>query len=70
MDNNKMAVQACIIDPNTVNVPRGEYDVLICAQNGIHLIGKTLGKYGANDDVVKVVCKQFGYEYKEETPDA
>lgn len=70
MDNNRMAVQACIVDPNTVNVPRDEYDDLICARNGIHLISKTFGKYGANEDIVKAVCKQFGYIFEEETPDA
>ncbi len=70
MENNGTKVQMCFVDPDTVNVPRDEYDELICARNGIHLIGKTFNKYGPNDDIVKAVCKQFGYEYKEETPDA
>lgn len=53
-----------------VTVPRAEYDELLKARLGIDMIGCTLGKYGPDDSVVNAVCKQFGYEYKEETPDA
>ncbi len=53
-----------------VTVPRAEYDELLRARLGIDMIGCTLGKYGPDDSVVNAVCKQFGYEYREETPDA
>lgn len=70
MENNGTKVQLCTIDPNTVNVPRDEYDDLICARNGIDMIGKTLGRFGPNETVVKVVLSQFGYVYKEDSADA
>lgn len=53
-----------------VTISRAEYNELINACFGIAMIGTTLGRYGAEDKVVAAVCKQFGYEYKEETPDA
>lgn len=53
---------------DVVAIPRAEYDELLKARLGIDLIGSTLGKYGPDDSVVNAVCKQFGYEYKEETP--
>ena len=65
MENNGTKVQMCFIDSDTVNVPRDEYNDLICARSGIDLIGGTLGRFGPNDDVVKAVCGQFGYHYKE-----
>ena len=65
MENNGTKVQMCFIDPDTVNVPRGEYDDLICARTSIDLIGKTLGRYGPNNEIVKAVCDLFGYHYKE-----
>ena len=68
MENNGMKVQMCCVDPNTVNVPRDEYDDLVCALYSIRLIGETLGRFGPDDDIIKAVCKRFGYEYKEETP--
>lgn len=55
---------------DVVAIPRAEYNELINARLGIALIGTTLGRYGAEDTVVAAVCKQFGYEYREETPDA
>lgn len=65
MENNETKVQMCITNPDTVNVPRDEYDELVCALNGIRLIGETIGRFGPNDDIVKAVCGQFGYHYKE-----
>lgn len=65
MENNGTKVQMCFVDPDTVNVPRDEYDELVCALNGIRLIGETIGRFGPNDDIVKAVCGQFGYHYKE-----
>lgn len=56
-------------DCDIVTVPRTEYDKLVSARFGIHMIGSSLDRYGADKDVVNAVCKQFGYEYKE-TPDA
>lgn len=55
---------------DVVAIPRAEYNELLKARLGIDMIGCTLGKYGPDDSVVNAVCKQFGYEYKEETPDA
>ena len=55
---------------DVVAIPRAEYNELINARLGIAMIGTTLGRYGAEDKVVEAVCKQFGYEYREETPDA
>ena len=49
-----------------VVLPRAEYDVLVRARMGIDAIGSTLGRYGPEDKVVVAICKQFGYEYKEE----
>lgn len=51
-------------------IPQSEYIELQRARLGIDMIGSTLSKYGPDDSVVKAVCKQFGYEYKEETTDA
>ena len=53
-----------------VTIPRVEYDELLKARFGIDMIGCTLGKYGPDDSVVNAICKKFGYEFKEETPDA
>lgn len=64
MENNETKVQMCITNPDTVNVPRDEYDELVCAFNGICLIGESIGRFGPNDDIVKAVCGQFGYHYK------
>ena len=50
-----------------VAIPHGEYTELQRARFGIEMIGSTLGKYGPDDSVVKAVCKQFGYEYKEDS---
>ena len=65
MENNGTKFQMCFVDPDTVNVPRDEYNELVCAINGIRLIGETFGKFGPNDDIVKAVCGQFVYHYKE-----
>ena len=51
---------------DVVAIPRAEYNELINARLGIDLIGSTLGRYGPEDKVVLAVCKQFGFEYKEE----
>lgn len=67
---NEEKLQEIIAYPDTVTIPRAEYDELLKARLGIDMIGCTLGKYGPDDSVVNAVCKQFGYEYKEETPDA
>lgn len=61
-------LQEIIANSDTVTIPRAEYNELINARLGIAMIGTTLGRYGAEDKVVAAVCKQFGYEYKEETP--
>ena len=53
-----------------VAIPQSEYLELQRARLGIDLIGSTLGRFGPEDAVVLAVCKQFGYKYKEETPDA
>ena len=53
-----------------IAIPQSEYIELQRARLGIDMIGSTLGKYGPDDSVVNAVCKQFGYEYKEEKPDA
>lgn len=55
---------------DVVIIPRAEYDELLKARLGIDLIGSTLGKYGPDDSVTNAVCKQFGYELREETQDA
>lgn len=59
-------LQEIIAISDTVTLPRAEYNELINARLGIAMIGCTLGKYGPEDKVVLAVCKQFGYEYKEE----
>ena len=53
-----------------VAIPQSELIELQRARLGIDLIGSTLGRYGPEDKVVFAVCKQFGYEYREEKPDA
>ena len=72
MENNGSKVQLCVIDPNTVNVPRDEYDDLVCALYSIRLIRETLGRFGPNVDIVKAVLNWFGYYYTdpEEPADA
>ena len=67
---NKERTLEAIETPDVVTIPRAEYDELLKARLCIDMIGCTLGKYGPDDSVVNAVCKQFGYEYKEETPDA
>ena len=54
----------------TITIPASEFEELIMAKVGIGMIGNSIGKYGADNDVVRVVCKQFGYEYKEDEADA
>lgn len=77
MDNNRNSVQVMPLETaqaaapvyeyaDVVAIPRSEYNDLARARLGIDLIGCTLGKYGPEDKVVLAVCKQFGYEYKEE----
>lgn len=58
-------MEETIIIHDPITVPYEEYAELVRARMGIDLIGSTLGKYGPDDSVVKAVCKQFGYEYKE-----
>ena len=65
MENNGTKVQMCFVDPDTVNVPRDEYDDLVCALYRIRMIGETLGRFGPNGDIVKAVCNRFGYYYKD-----
>ena len=67
---NKERTLEAIETPDVVTIPRAEYDELLKARLCIDMIGCTLGKYGPDDSVVNAVCKQFGYAYKEETPDA
>lgn len=50
---------------NFVIITQEEYKNLVLARMGIDMIGSTIGRYGADDKVVAAVCKQFGYEYKE-----
>lgn len=59
-----------IDNPDEVIIPRSEYNELIKARMGIDIIGSSFGKYGPNDTVVYSVCAQFGYESKEEKPNA
>lgn len=54
----------------TITIPVSEFEELIMAKVGIDMIGNSIGKYGADNEVVRVVCKQFGYEYKEDKADA
>lgn len=53
-----------------VAIPLEEYNKLVIARSGIDLIGRSLGKYGPDDTIVRAVCKLFGYEYKEERENA
>lgn len=57
MDNNNTA---------TIEIPVSEYTELVRAKLGIDMIGNSLNKYGVDDNVVKAVCKSFGYEHKED----
>ena len=59
-----------IDNPDEVIIPRSEYNELIKARMGIDIIGSSFGKYGPNDTVVYSVCAQFGYESKDDKPDA
>lgn len=54
----------------TITIPVSEFEELIMAKVGIGMICNSIGKYGADNDVVRVVSKQFGYEYKEDEADA
>lgn len=54
----------------TIEIPVAEYTELVRARLGIDMIGCSLSKYGPDDNVVKAVCKPFGYEYKEDGSDA
>ena len=68
MEDNQIKVQSCIVDQCTVNVPRDEYDDLICARFGIEMIGHSFGKYGSPDsDIVKNVCRRFGFKFEEDS---
>ena len=68
MEEYYTPLEACHQD--TVTISREEYNSLIRARMSIELIGSTLSSYGGDDRVVIAVCKQFGYEYKEEKADA
>ena len=68
MEDNQIKVQSFIADQGTVNVPRDEYDDLICARFGIEIIGHSFGKFGSPDsDIVKNVCRRFGFKFKEDS---
>ena len=68
MENNQPKVQVSFVDQGTVNVPRDEYDDLICARFGIEMIGRSYGKYGGFDsDIVKSVCRHFGFKFEEDS---
>lgn len=59
------------MDPNnTITIPVHEYAELAKAKTCIDMIGNSIGKYGADNDVVRVACKMFGYVYREEESDA
>ena len=67
MDNNDLKLQACIVERNTVNIPRDEYIDLICARFAIEMIGHSFGKFCSPDgDLVRNICRHFGYLPKEE----
>ena len=67
MDDNQFKAQFCIVDKDTVNIPRDEYIDLICARFAIEMIGHSFGKFSSPDgDLVKNICRHFGYLPKEE----
>ena len=68
MEDNQFKAQFCIVDKDTVNVPRDEYDDLICARFGIEMIGQSFGRFGSPDsDIVKNVCRRFGFKFEEDS---
>lgn len=68
MEDNQLKAQFCIVDKDTVNVPRDEYDDLICARFGIEMIGHSFGRFGSPDsDIVKNVCRRFGFKFEEDS---
>lgn len=54
----------------TITILMSEFTKLFEAKIGIDMIGNSIGKYGADSSVVRAVCKQFGYVYKEGEDDA
>ncbi len=50
-----------------VLVPRDEYDDLICARFGLEMIGHSFGRYGLDIDIVKNVCRRFGFKIEEDS---
>ena len=68
MVDNEIKALPCIVDQDTVTVPRDEYDDLICARFGIVLIAQSFGRYGSPDsDIVKNVCRRFGFKFEEDS---
>ena len=69
MEDNQLEALPCIVDQDTVTIPRDEYDDLICARFAIEMIGHSFGKFsfsGPDSDLVKNICMHFGCLPKEE----
>ncbi len=68
MEDNQLKAQFCIVDQDTVTIRREEYIDLICARFAIELIGNSFGRFNSPDsDLVKNLCRHFGYLPKEDS---
>ena len=56
--------------PDMTVIPTAKLLELQKARFAIELIGSSIDSYGVNTRIVELVCKQFGYEHKEEKADA
>ncbi len=72
MDIPEVKVNASVVSPDSVALPRGDYDELLQARFAIHLIGTSVGNYGPDRNVINSVLAAFGYplEPKEAEADA
>ena len=61
MDIPEVKVNASVVSPDSVSLPRGDYNELLQARFAIHLIGTSVSKYGPDRDVLNCVLTAFGY---------
>lgn len=55
------------VSPDTVILPREEYNMLVRSRFGIDAIAASHSKYGFDSDVIYSVMKTLGFDLKEES---
>lgn len=61
MDIPEVKVNASVVFPDSVTIPRNDYNELVKARFAIQMIGTSVSKYGPDRDVINTVLTIFGY---------